>query len=386
MSIAWAPWRSGLEAGAKSGVDLQILDDKGKPVAWGDLEIEAERKLHCMVMGEDLSTFLHIHVEDAAMLGQGDMPADSDTTLILPISLPGEGRYVAGIEVEVGGKAHVAYAPLRALAPPPIPGLDTSKIPRLAHPARTLTPPFPAVSAVRSVPMQMGADGKVVGRLEYINLTDIAMPWPAPASFPPDSFNPAYVVQLSIAPFQPGGKGVGGVAAAGEQLPGLKPGVCYAFSLKIMAYPSKEPITDLVPYLGHAMHLAAVPHASLWILDHFHAMVAGMHPAHGAGEGGVTPCDLGDEAMPEAPASFGPDLMGYYSFSAPGIYRLVAQSVQKGGHMALPHWFVNVAEPPQPPRPSSSLQNAGQLQAAVNGRGVLVVAIAAALAVLGLVV
>lgn len=70
-----------------------------------------------------------------------------------------------------------------------------------------------------------------------------------------------------------GGRKLVGSAASSPWLPTLQVGVCYQFNLNVSSYATGQPVQDLIPYLGHGMHLAAAPHASLWTLDHFHAMV-----------------------------------------------------------------------------------------------------------------
>lgn len=49
MTIIWSPWRNGVEAQADDGVDLEILNENGTAVTWGELQLDAERRLHCMV-------------------------------------------------------------------------------------------------------------------------------------------------------------------------------------------------------------------------------------------------------------------------------------------------------------------------------------------------
>jgi hypothetical protein len=46
---------------------------------------------------------------------------------------------------------------------------------------------------------------------------------------------------------------------------------------------------------------------------------------------GNSPCDAGDDAMPEAPASFPGDLAAWYRFDKPAKYILVAQAAAKNG-------------------------------------------------------
>jgi hypothetical protein len=48
-------------------------------------------------------------------------------------------------------------------------------------------------------------------------------------------------------------------------------------------------------------------------------------------EGSSTPCDAGDDAMPEAPATFTGDLAAWYRFDRAAHYILVAQAAAKNG-------------------------------------------------------
>lgn len=94
-------------------------------------------------------------------------------------------------------------------------------------------------------------------------------------------------------------------------------------------------------------------------------------------EGGMDPCAMGDEAMPDAPDHMGPSLIAFYSFSQPGVYRLLAQGMHQGGHMVVPSWFVEVAAPASQQPATYTAGNGGGMAARPSAIVMLSVAVAA---------
>lgn len=63
------------------------------------------------VMGEDLATFLHIHIEDTALLRGGKLPVDTESLFTLPLTLPAGQSAAHGLSDVYTKSIRTRFAP-----------------------------------------------------------------------------------------------------------------------------------------------------------------------------------------------------------------------------------------------------------------------------------
>jgi len=69
----------------------------GQQLRWDELELEHERRLHLMLVGEGDDVFYHAHPEDSGAVD------GTSTTWSVSVTFPRAGEYVAWVAVSVGG-------------------------------------------------------------------------------------------------------------------------------------------------------------------------------------------------------------------------------------------------------------------------------------------
>lgn len=80
-------------AGIPVSMTIRIKDREGKPL--NNMEITHERVLHVVIVGQDLTTFAHIHPEDA---GRDKEKMLKTATFPLRYTFPKAGRYLFGLD------------------------------------------------------------------------------------------------------------------------------------------------------------------------------------------------------------------------------------------------------------------------------------------------
>jgi putative copper export protein len=156
----------------------------------------------------------------------------------------------------------------------------------------------------------------VAGRNSYNRTFTLIVDGEAPMGKPKPDFSTRknfgrYRVSLTLSP---------GTARAGEET-----------TLKYIIEKDGKAVTNLEPYLGAAMHLAAVS-ADLTRFIHIHGVTPGESHGHG------------DHMRARPPRRFGPEIDATVFFSTGGVYKIFGQ-VNHEGRILLLEFMVDVQQP-----------------------------------------
>eukprot|EP00854_Cymbomonas_tetramitiformis_P004559 gene4559-5580_t len=118
-----------LEAGKAAELHFSVQDYRGDPIPLNDLKVYHARRLHVVLIGQDLDTFGHVHPEDF-----GNLNETTDLLGIYTVSyiFPNAGRYAIALDFVVeannGPKDMVFVSKYLSLE---VPGKSSMKAPDL---------------------------------------------------------------------------------------------------------------------------------------------------------------------------------------------------------------------------------------------------------------
>lgn len=275
------------QAGSNTNLTFTIRDDmSNKLLSWNDLNVDSGRKLHVVIVGEDLDVFGHVHVEDFI----ASIPSEM-TDFSVSFTFPRAGTY--GVLVGFLPKSQSDSMDLQRVLTIKVEGSPTMTSPKL--------------------------DNNTEVSLKYYTMDGV------------DRFTQTYVLSDAIVTSTNDDAYHAAVIFNKNMI--IQSGACVL--LQFMFYNGTDksvPLTDLSEYLEHPMHLVAI-HQDLTVMKHFHGFVP-------MDDKPVEP-DCNMESMTMTMNSFGPVIYASYIFPKPGVYRLFAQTTRKGKMLA-PGFTVNV--------------------------------------------
>jgi Cu+-exporting ATPase len=281
-------------AGSPTEMTFSFTYTDGVPL--GDLMVHHDRRVHVVIVSEDLATFGHIHPED---FGTETEEQIRSGVYDVRYTFPRSGRYVVAVDVmnEEGAFAKQFI-------------VDVSGTPAMAAGA--------AMDTAETKCVVSYAEERQDAYTHPILVSETEVPCPG-----------GYEVRLTASP-RP-------ILAGKESI------------LRYRVLRGGQPVTDLEAYLGAAMHLAIVP-ASLNTVLHRHGNAEGITeeapvylmprsslfvPVALAHLGGMM-----HDAAP--PYRFGPDLVSEgIVFPKPGAYRIFA-AFKHRGRIVLAPFMVDV--------------------------------------------
>lgn len=262
VSLTMEP--EGPRAGERTALTLRLRDAAGEPL---DLVTSHDRKLHAVIVSEDMAVLGHVHPEDF-----GEAASGGEARMYF--AFPHGGRYVVGIDFATEAGPQAAKFTVDVAGPP---SSDAAQ---------------------------------ELGDAESLDQVRLA---------PDDSYTEAILLgQTDGAP----------LSVSIESPRTIRAGEAVTFVYRFAR--DGAPINDLRPYLGAAMHLAAVKD-DLTQFMHGHGEGAGAtemgHAAHG-GDAGVN-------------RAAGPDVTATLTFPEPGLYFLFGQAA-RGDQMLVSRFAVEV--------------------------------------------
>ncbi|MDA1197083.1 MAG: PKD domain-containing protein [Nanoarchaeota archaeon] len=274
---------------------FHITDHQDEPVI--NLMVHHGRKVHVLIIGEDVATFAHIHPED---FGSGITPEmEAAGAYSVKYTFPQAGTYLVALEV--------------------------------MNPDSTLSKQFM---------VEVGGDDALdavvpdMGRIKYFTGVE-------------EQGEDRYVDPYMLSSLQGGiGKGYRVTFDAPQEIKaGEEFTISYRFEL------GEEEVTDLEPFLDAAMHFVIV-RDDLGALLHWHGRPRGMSDQGGemihdkvmetSSDGHDEMVEKEDSDMmhlgANVPGAFGPDLEGTFTLEKPGRYQVFGQVNHQG--KIIPSWFM----------------------------------------------
>jgi uncharacterized membrane protein len=154
-----------ITAGTPVEMTIRIQDHEGKP--FEGLEVMHERILHAVIIGKDLSTFAHIHAEDAGRVTEEMM---KKAAFPLRFTFPKAGEYLIGLDFAASDQAYSKTFPLHVTGAPAMgePKVDFSTTKDFGEyrVALTLSPEKVAAGEETTLKYVVEKDGKAVTDLE----------------------------------------------------------------------------------------------------------------------------------------------------------------------------------------------------------------------------
>lgn len=277
-------------AGVITELQFTILNEiNNQTIHWNELAVDAKRKIHIVIAGEDMDVFGHIHPEDFTNISDNS----SIDVYSVYFTFPRAGRYLVFAE----------FVPLdqmndfQQIVPITVYGSPVMNSTEIFDFNTDLTYRYYIMNEIQSFDQPYILSDALV--LNSANGTADTYRCVA-------SFNNNQIIH------------------AGEC-------VLLSFTFYNGTYPSQA-LEDLTPYLEHPMHLTAV-HQNLTIMAHFHGFITMDNRP-------VKP-DCSTMTMTMSMSHFGPTIYSSFLFSKPGIYRVFAQTSQ-GNLMLAPGFLLQV--------------------------------------------
>eukprot|EP00899_Mesostigma_viride_P010513 jgi/Mesvir1/19463/Mv10489-RA.2 len=370
VSVTYTSEPAVIVAGKQARLQFKMVDALGHPIPWEDLAVVHDRRLHVVFIGEDMDVLGHVHPEDF-----GAITDEMSSSGIYPVlfTFPRGGRYAIALDYALAPNTGGPYGT------PNTAGADTGA-PEVMYLATTLE------LTVQGLPRMQGPSAESLDTSPHRTFSFV------PSQHPSQYTSFVSFAELAAQAARAKGRGTdasGGSAAYTFEMDanGGAPvyvGTCARVVFTISGADG-TPVTDLSPYLSAPMHVAIVRQdLELGTMQHVHGMLedgtgtgGSMGDTHGnAGMGMGMDMDMGDVAasaggamasptvggargdmedgadychdsyqhmaMGAPPASFGPHVVIYVRFGAPGKHTIFLQTAHKG-RLLFARFIVDVA-------------------------------------------
>jgi len=278
------------KAGEPTTIKFSFTNSDGSPVA--DIMMHHARRVHTLIISEDLSSIGHIHPQDFSKITDAVIQSGR---YAVNYTFPKAGRYIVGISV-MNAKDMLEKQFI----------INVKGKPKMGEAA---TKDFRRTKCFKGYAKQDGLDRYVAP--VFISDAEVGCPagYKATLSLSADSITAGEEVQLQYH-FEKDGK----------------------------------PVTNLEPFLDAAIHFAIVP-ASLDTLLHRHGVAVGIaHKNAGDMEMGKAMDEKGGIHHESVPETFGPNLVSEaITFPKAGPYQVFAQ-VKHKGQIIFTNFMVQVKE------------------------------------------
>lgn len=278
------------------------INESGTRMSWNQLQVTSGRRLHVVIVSENLNMLGHIHPEDFMNGTEAD---GSLSSFSVNFTFPWPGLYGISMEFEP-----VSGSTIKRQFNVTVGGTGVSK--PLTSPTSSLT------HTVKS--LSLGIYQEYVSPIIVSDIQDL------PSSASPNSF----IVSIKPTPTT------------------VKSMECSQMVVTFSNATTKSSLVDMTTYLDHPMHVVIVAHG-LGFIDHIHGDVATMNMrTRKLMETATSSSSCGKDEMTSTMTmanKFGPSLQVFNNFTTPGTYTLFFQtSNQNHSQLLVSSFSLTVAD------------------------------------------